>query len=145
MRYDYECQSEECQILFEVEQSLKSKRLRKCPACGESTLERVILQAPLCFIERDVTTVGQLAERNNKKMGKEGVRATERAIADDMLRQRKENRALVEKNLPEGAKLVDINEGNETPWYGKLDKKAEQLIKSDPTGQKTHKYIMEGK
>lgn len=38
--YDYECRS--CGHRFEKFQSMTAKVLRKCPACGERTLERLI-------------------------------------------------------------------------------------------------------
>ena len=38
--YDYRCNS--CSHLFEVFQSMSSRRLRKCPECGKPALERLL-------------------------------------------------------------------------------------------------------
>ncbi|MFO0832079.1 MAG: zinc ribbon domain-containing protein [Phycisphaerales bacterium] len=38
--YDYQCTA--CSHAFEHFQSMKDKPLRKCPACGKSTLQRLI-------------------------------------------------------------------------------------------------------
>ena len=74
MRYDYECSQEDCGFLFEVEQRVTANRMRKCPMCHQRSLERAILVAPLGFVKGRVETIGQLAEKNSKKMGERGVR-----------------------------------------------------------------------
>lgn len=68
MIYDYECSScGNCQ--YNVSQSIKDKPLKKCSSCNKSKLERVILSAP--FVKcTNITTIGQLAEHNTKKIGK---------------------------------------------------------------------------
>ena len=38
--YDYVCEA--CGHAFEHFQSMSSKRLRKCPACGEKKLDRLV-------------------------------------------------------------------------------------------------------
>ena len=68
MQYDYECTN--CNThLYNIEQSVKDKPLVKCSLCKKNTLERVILSAP--FVKcTNITTVGQQAEKNTKKIGK---------------------------------------------------------------------------
>lgn len=68
--YDYEC--ENCGHTFEHYQSFSEKNLRKCPECKKSKLIRLIGMGCHCHVE-NVTTVGQLGERNFKKLGKYGV------------------------------------------------------------------------
>lgn len=63
--YVYNC--EKCQSSVEVRQSLKDDPLIKCEKCGENSLYKSIQP---CFVQGEPTTVGQLAERNTKKMGK---------------------------------------------------------------------------
>lgn len=63
--YVYNC--ENCQTSFEVKQSLKDDPLTKCESCGKESLYKSIQS---CFIVGEPVTVGQLAERNTKKMGK---------------------------------------------------------------------------
>jgi hypothetical protein len=52
-----------------VSQSIKDKPLVKCEQCGEMALERVIYGGQI-FVRREATTIGQLSDRNTKKMGK---------------------------------------------------------------------------
>ena len=66
--YDYECA--DCKHQEEIFQKFAEKELDICPSCNKSSFRRVILEAPLAFIKGDPTSVGQLADRNTKKMGK---------------------------------------------------------------------------
>lgn len=142
MRFDYECQNEGCQFLFEVEQKVSARRLRKCPACGKRKLERVILEAPLGFVQREPTTVGQLAERNTKELGTYGVQAMRRKQEQAKIAAKKEAIKDLQKKLPAGARIPEYQEHK--PWYGKLEEKQKKAILSDESGDKTHKYIMTG-
>ena len=66
--YDYVCSNCEHEI-ENVHQSIKDKPLVKCEQCGETSLERVIYGGHV-FVRREATTIGQLSDRNTKKMGK---------------------------------------------------------------------------
>ena len=66
--YDYVCSNCEHEI-ENVHQSIKDKPLVKCEQCGKMTLERVIYGGHV-FVRREATTIGQLSDRNTKKMGK---------------------------------------------------------------------------
>lgn len=79
MKYDYEC-SKCSHTLTDVEQSVKDKPLVRCPECGKHSLERVMISAPISFVQQEATTIGQQAERNTKKMGK--LEAQERRLRD---------------------------------------------------------------
>lgn len=109
LSYSYECSS--CLSQFEVEQSIKDKPYTKCPVCETETLERVILEAPLFFIEREPTTVGQQAERNGKRMGRYGLEEARRKQAEDMKNSRDEARKELAKKLPNGWKLMEDRKG----------------------------------
>ena len=66
--YDYVCSN--CQYeIGDMYQSIKAKPLVKCDKCNKMTLERVIYGGDV-FVRREATTIGQLSDRNTKKMGK---------------------------------------------------------------------------
>tara|TARA_R100001244_G_scaffold24483_2_gene24789 strand:+ start:210 stop:545 length:336 start_codon:yes stop_codon:yes gene_type:complete len=66
--YDYVCSN--CQHQLEdVQQSIKDKPLVECEQCGHIALERIIYGGDI-FVKGEPTTIGQLADRNTKKMGK---------------------------------------------------------------------------
>lgn len=65
--YDYECSK--CKHSFEIYQSFSEDKLKKCPKCNKQSLERLIDIGIHCHVE-NVTTIGQLGERNAKKVGK---------------------------------------------------------------------------
>ena len=65
--YDYECG--QCNHSFSVVQSIKEDELKRCPECNKNHLQRVMLSPPLFFVKGEPTTIGQLADRNTKKMG----------------------------------------------------------------------------
>lgn len=71
IRYDYGCHY--CGFLQEVEQSFSDKPLKHCPKCDHDTFERLMSGGAHAFVKGEATTLGQLAERNSKKMGKEQV------------------------------------------------------------------------
>lgn len=53
---------------------------KKCPSCGKNKLERYFLAPPSAFVRPEVTTVGQQAERNSKRLGRNEVQ--ERDLKD---------------------------------------------------------------
>jgi putative FmdB family regulatory protein len=77
MRYDYQCSS--CDAVHEIDHGIKTTK-RKCPKCGKNELEKIFLSAPIAFVRQDAVTVGQQAERNAKRMGKNEVQ--ERDLKD---------------------------------------------------------------
>lgn len=69
MRYDYGC--DKCGFLWEdVEQSIHDEPKKKCPRCKKNTLSRLISAGLPPIVKGEANTLGQLAERNSKKMGK---------------------------------------------------------------------------
>jgi len=113
MIYDYECSY--CgNKQYGVEQSVKDKPIKKCSKCNKLTLERVILSPPMVKCT-NITTVGQLAEKNAKKIGKYAL--SERS---------EKNKNKIEKNI-----------------YGNLDKKQTRKLANMSKKQK-EKYVMTG-
>ena len=67
INYDYVCKSCGHEVK-NVLQSIKDDPLTLCEECGEHALARVIFGGRAAFVE-NVSTIGQLADRNTKKMG----------------------------------------------------------------------------
>ena len=135
--YEYECQNQDCQFGFEIEQSIKDEAYIKCPACKKRKLERLLF--PVAgFVRKDPTTLGQQAERNMKKMGKEGLASARRKLEKEQEQSRQESLQRLEKSLPPGAKITQKAEHK--PWYGKLPSN----LKNADT-KRLNKYIVEGK
>lgn len=65
--YEYLC--DDCGNNFEIEQSIKDKPINLCDNCNSTSIHRVI-HCTTVFVDQGVKTLGQLAERNTKKMGK---------------------------------------------------------------------------
>ena len=67
MLYDYGCHN--CgEILEDVQQSIHDEALKKCPSCGQDSLERVPYGGLGAFV-KDAKTIGQIADKNWSKMG----------------------------------------------------------------------------
>lgn len=76
--YDYLCSNCETE-LKDVHQSITEKAIIHCASCGNDTLERVI-HSPMVFVRQEATTIGQLSERNAKRLGQSEVQ--ERTLQD---------------------------------------------------------------
>ena len=73
--HDYECA--ECGKFFsDVYQKYEEDPLTKCESCGEESLQK-IFAAPTFFVTQEAKTLGQVADRNSKKMGKREVQERE--------------------------------------------------------------------
>ena len=67
MLYDYGCHN--CgEILEDVQQSIHDEALKKCPSCGQDSLERVPYGGLAAFV-KDAKTIGQIADKNWSRMG----------------------------------------------------------------------------
>jgi putative FmdB family regulatory protein len=58
-----------CEHTFDVTQKFEDKTLKKCPKCKKLKLYQD-LTGMYTFVVQEPKTVGQLADRNTKKMGK---------------------------------------------------------------------------
>ena len=113
--YEYECS--DCGHNFEIEQSIKAKVKRKCPECGENTLERLISGGLCGMVRQEPTTLGQLGDINYKR-------------DKNMLQEKK---AREEESKPK----------KEKSWYEPLDREKRKKVNRMNDRQK-FKYIMEG-
>jgi len=68
--YHYACS--ECKEEFEVFHSIKEPLRKDCPFCEKAGLA-VVLDEPPVIINKEVKTIGQLAEKNAREMGKYGL------------------------------------------------------------------------
>lgn len=113
MIYEYACRL--CGFLWEnVEQSINDPKKRQCPRCKKNGLERLISGGAHAFCRGEITTLGQLAEKNTKDMGKE------------------QQQIKTEKN----------NETMEKGGFKKRDPVSQKLAKMTPEQKK--KWIIEG-
>lgn len=131
---------EECGDKFaEVGKRIGYKFKKKCPSCLSFSLDSIIMGDITMFVE-NVTTVGQLAERDNKKLGKYGVEdrcreieKSRRAAQEEMMRQ-------------SGADMdkIDIGgKGKNKKWYNPEGKDLSHL--ADLSAKGKEKYIKTGK
>lgn len=138
LRYDYLCTNQQCQLGFEIEQRVSEEPLKKCPACNQASLERVILSPPM-IMDLAPKTVGSLCEKQTRELGKYGLEEKRRQFAEKDRLAREQARKDIEQKLPKGAKLAPLQEGR--PWYGRAP---DNIIKTtDP--KRLTKYVMEGK
>jgi putative FmdB family regulatory protein len=73
--HDYECTN--CNKLFsDVYQKYEEDPLTTCEECGEESLQK-IFATPNFFVTQEAKTLGQLADRNAKKMGQREVQERE--------------------------------------------------------------------
>lgn len=105
--YEYECQN--CNYSFEIEQRIKDKPKKKCPECKKMQLERLI-SITMGFVHGDINTIGQLADKNTKLMGK--YKLSEEAEKNKAKQDpRKELHKKINKMTPR-QKLKYIHEGD---------------------------------
>ena len=73
--HDYECTK--CGKFFsDVYQKYEEDPLTKCEECGQESLQK-IFAAPTFFVTQEAKTLGQVADRNSKKMGQREVQERE--------------------------------------------------------------------
>lgn len=58
-----------CDYKFDIRQGFNDPTLKKCPVCKKNKLYQD-LTGMYGFVVQDAKTIGQLAERNRKKMGR---------------------------------------------------------------------------
>lgn len=85
--YTYKCF--DCEHQFDIVQSIKDSKLHKCPNCKHLSLERIIYPATI-IMDREPTTLGQLADKNTKRAGKEKIQLLEEQNKERNKRARKE-------------------------------------------------------
>lgn len=119
--YDYRCDG--CGDEFELYQSFTENVKRTCKKCGEKKLKRLIGCGIDAFCH-NVTTLGQLGERNARAAGK--------CKADEV--------AAVSSDKKKKAQQLTSSEKGKRPWWRDTDKPLDiKKIKN------VKKYIEEGK
>ena len=133
----YECDN--CEYYFEVIQGYTEKRKKKCPSCRKAKLRQVFCAPHI----QDGTpkTLGTLAERNRREMGKYKLEKLEKEQTDN------ENAKKLEHLKKAGVVNENATELPSTKtWYNpkgeNLNKKLNKVIGDK---KKTKKYIEEGK
>ena len=66
--YDFEC--EPCAYYTEIRQGPDDPDTQACPLCEQQTLKKVFINAPAISVIGEPSTIGHLADRNTKKMGR---------------------------------------------------------------------------
>lgn len=122
--YEFKCKK--CEHEFEKFYSFKEYDQGiqcSCPNCDSKKIERRYDNPPIGFVKGNENTIGQLAEKNSKKIGKNKIKEYNHQQSERMLKKKK-------------------------PWYGSLDKNKSKEIFSTKDKQKQQKiikkYIMEG-
>lgn len=130
--YHYKCET--CAHEIEVQQRITEKPIKECFACKQFTMVRIISGGlpPIC---NNVTTLGQYASRQSKKMGHYEKEDKKREYKEANKLARKELRKEAEIKL--GRPLMDIESKPE------LVDKNNKIAKMTPEQKKT--YIETGK
>jgi putative FmdB family regulatory protein len=66
--YDFEC--EPCAYYTEIRQGPDDPDTQACPLCERQTLKKVFINPPAISVVGEPSTIGHLADRNTKKMGR---------------------------------------------------------------------------
>jgi putative FmdB family regulatory protein len=101
--YDYSCHC--CGFLWEnVNQSIHDKPKKQCPRCNKMSLSRLISLGLPPIVKGDATTLGQLADRNTKKIGKYKISENKEKYEETISRgsqERKDLNKKISKMTPE--------------------------------------------
>lgn len=104
--YEYACP--DCELAFEMLQKMSDDVLKVCPFCSKKTLTK-LFSVPHIQIESEPKTIGELAERNTKKMSKDELsEKTERKLE-------KRRQGLAETAAKVGGKA--IKQSDTIPWW----------------------------
>lgn len=134
--HEFKCDN--CGHGFEFFAKVMGKGLPKeCPQCNSTEEFYQVLGCPVISIRGNINTLGQLAEHNAKKMGKEQVQIkTEEAEA-----RTKDKKPFTGK-IPKGARVAErVTE--ETPFWREEGTKPLKISKMSKKA--VEKYVMEGK
>lgn len=110
--YHYKCF--ECKEEFETFHSIKEPLKKSCPFCNLEGL-RVVLDGPPVIINKEIKTIGQLAERNAKSLGTYGLQ--EKMATDGTL-----DRIKKQEKRQEMTKIANLSPDKATKYIetGKL-------------------------
>jgi len=110
--YHYKCTH--CANEYETFHSIREDIRTTCEICKNQTLQVVLDGAPV-IINKEIKTIGQLAEANAKKMGRYGL---EEKMAQDGLNRKIEN----QEKMKEARKIAALTPEQKTKYIetGKL-------------------------
>lgn len=138
--YDYRCDG--CGHSFDTRQGMMDKALVTCPACGKDALRR-ILHPPAFAVRQSVTTIGQQADSNLRRMG----------------HYEREERTREHQESSRVAAAATRPQPPRRPWWRKGDKpdlslarlapktviQGGKIVRSDPLSPEAERYIMTGR
>jgi len=129
--YDFACKK--CELVYEVNQSIKDDLPTKCEFCNCSNPEQFfqIIGCPTFFVKQDPTTVHWQADRNTQRIGK--------AELSERAERKKEAIRKAREEMAEkvGGKAIRSTNGPKPAWREKLDLgKISNIRKYIETGQK---------
>lgn len=104
--YEYACPA--CNIAFDAFHQMSDEPLKTCIGCDKDTLIR-LFSVPNVKVESEPKTVGELAERNTRKMSKDEL--AEKSVLK-MLKKRKGMDEIAAKS---GGKV--IKSADTIPWW----------------------------
>ena len=99
--YHYKCSN--CPEDFETFHSIKEPIRKICPSCNSESLSVVLDALPVIMNKGEIKTIGQLAEANAKKMGKEQLH---QKMAEDGVFTRIQN----QEKMAEIRKIASLSE-----------------------------------
>jgi putative FmdB family regulatory protein len=110
--YHYKCSS--CGDEYETYHSIKEDIRTTCKICQTETLTVVLDGAPV-IINKEIKTIGQLAEANAKKMGRSKL---EEKMAQDGVKQKLES----QEKMKQARKIASLSPEQKTKYIetGKL-------------------------
>lgn len=138
----YICDNAECEYTFEVEQKRDDPLKKKCPVCKKFSLYQDL--SGIYVGVREVKSVGQLAERNTKALGRYGLEDRLEKEKQEDRKQYNRKKSIIEQKY--GAVVPDYDAKDPIPPTPDNVKKS---IASQPDEKSKRerqiKYIMEGK
>ncbi len=138
--YHYKCSGKRCKHEYEVSHSIKGPFHLKCPKCKKETLERVIYPCQF-FIDPGVTTIGKLADKNTKKMGKYGRDKAEKKRME-LLDKSTVSEGMKDAIRQSGGKLHSKKDKSKKPWYWDKKNRADTSSKINKmTDKQKRDYI----
>ena len=105
--YHYKC--EDCAVEFEAAHSIKEPLWKTCPDCKKESLSVVLDSPPTIMNVGEVKTIGQLAEKNAKQMGRYGLQ--ERMAVDGTAEKIKQK-----EKMQEARKLASLSPENKVKY-----------------------------
>jgi len=110
--YDFEC--EPCAYYTEVRQGPEDPDTQSCPLCEKQTLKKIFINPPSISVVGEPSTIGHLADRNTKKMGRYEI---EDKNAESNVNQDKE----ASKNKAMRRKINSMTEEQKVKWIKEGD------------------------